>query len=191
MKKYVVKRSNVYAGNLMKNIDAKCVVTDQNGREISEDELKKQGVQLMSFSCGLICRGMLFSIKENTSDDLIYTTPSSYALDGISSSIEVPSEFKIKDWYNLEAILKYLGYGEELTQHELNQVYKKLICSKRWLDKNMELFGWKKSKVGYTSGGEAILPMELYHRLSSISSSGNGNPYKEEPGFEFIKRKRS
>lgn len=191
MKKYVVKRSNVYAGSLMKSIDAKCVITDQNGREVSEEELRKEGVPVVSFSCGVICRGMMFSIKDNVSEDLIYTTPSSYAIDTLTTSIVTPSGFKIEDWCSMEPILKYLGYGEELTQRELNQVYKKLICRRNWLEKHIELFGWKKTKLGYTSGGKQVLPMNLYNKLSSISCGRNGEPYKEEPGFALIKRKRT
>lgn len=191
MKKYVVKRNNIYAGSLMKDIKAKCTITDVNGRELSERELKKDGIEFVSFSSGIICRGMLFSIDNNVSNDLIYTTPSNYSIEGLSSSIETPSEFKIKDWCSMEEVLKYLGYGEELTQKELNQIFKKLICRRNWLDKHIELFGWKKTGLGYTSGGKQVLPMELYHKLNSISCTKDGNPYEKEPGFSLIKRKKN
>lgn len=191
MKKYVVERKNIYAGCLMKDLEAKCTVTDLNGRKLSAEELKKDGIEFVSFSSGIVCRGMLFSIDNNVSNDLIYTTPSNYSIDGLPTSAETPSKFYIKDWCSMEEILKYLGYGEELTQRELNQVFRRLICKRKWLENNMELFGWKKSKIGYTSGGKAVLSMELYRKLSSISCTQDGSPYKEEPGFSMIKRKKN
>lgn len=190
MEKYLVKRSNIYAGNLIKSIDAKCIVTDENGIELGEEELKRMGAPVVSCSCGLVCRGMLFSIKDNVSEDLIYTTLSSYAIDSLTTSIVTPSGFKIEDWCSMEPVLRYLGYGEELNQRELNQVYRKLICRKNWLEKHIELFGWKKTKIGYISGGEERLPMNLYSTLSAVSSIKNSQPYKEEPGFELIRRRK-
>ena len=54
----------------------------------------------------------------------------------------------------------------------------------------MELFGWKKMSVGYGSGGVQTIPMTIYDNLSSISCCKNGKPYREEPGYSLIKKRR-
>lgn len=73
---------------------------------------------------------------------------------------------------------------------DANEIFRRLITHRYWLEHNMELFGWKKSSVGYSSGGKEILPVSIYHELSSINCTKNGKPYKEEPEYSLIRRKK-
>ena len=44
--------------------------------------------------------------------------------------------------------------------------------------------------VGYGSGGIQIIPMSIYDNLSSISCTKDGKPYRDEPGYSLIKKRR-
>ena len=58
------------------------------------------------------------------------------------------------------------------------------------LENHMELFGWKKSKIGYCSGGIVTLPYEIYSKLNNISCFKQGKPHLEEIGFSLIKKRK-
>lgn len=191
MSKYVAKRKDVCAGNLLKKIGMSYKIYDEFNNEISEEKLAEQGITGFSVSGGLICRGMLFNVNENgLTNDLIYNTPTNYPIKGIKSNIDISNEFIIENYVELEELLKYLKYGVDLTQNDLNKIYKKLITHRWWLEHNKELFGWKKSNYGYSSGGIQTIPMSIYDNLNNISSTRNGKPYKEEPGYSFIKKRK-
>lgn len=195
MKKYVATRKDICAGQLLKTESISIKVYDENNNEISEEQFDELGI---SVSGGLICRGMLFNVNENgLSNDLIYTTPTNYPIEGIEPKIDVESEFVIQHYVELEELLKYLKYGVDLTQNDLNQIYRKLITHKWWLEHHMELFGWKKlcdektgASMGYGSGGIQTIPMNIYDNLSSISCTKNGKPHREEPGYSLIKKRK-
>lgn len=191
MPKYVAKRSEVCGGQLLQSIGVSYKIIDESGKELDEQDLENRGITKFSVSCGKIHRGMLFNVNDNgLSNDLIYTTPTNYPIESIQPKIEiVESPFIIKNFVELEELLKFLNYGVDLTQHDLNQIYRKLIKSRRWLEKHRELFGWVKNGIGYSSGGIEILPKTIYDNLSEISIMEKGKPSKEEPCFEFIKRK--
>jgi len=191
MAKYVVTRRDICAGRLIKPIGMSYKMYDINKVEISKEKLAEQGITNISVFGGLICRGMLFNVNESgLANDLIYTTPTNYPIEGIQSKTNVKSEFIIQDYVELEELLKYLKYGVDLTQKDLNQIYRKLITSGWWLNNHMDLFGWQKNKYGYNSGGNQIIPMSIYDNLSNICLIGNGKPHKEEPEYKLIKKKR-
>lgn len=190
MKKYVATRKDICAGQLIKNIGISYKIFDASNNEVNEEDLAKQGIKNFSISAGIICRGMLFNVNEKgLANDLIYTTPTNYPIEGVQPKENVESEFIINNYVELEELLKYLKYGEDLTQNDLNQIYKKLITHKWWLEHHMELFGWKKMSIGYGSGGIQTVPKSIYDNLSSISCCKNGKPYKEEPGYSLIKKR--
>lgn len=195
MSKYVATRKDVCAGQLLKTISMTFKVYDGNKNEISEDKFEELGIPEISVFGDLICRGMLFNVNENgLANDLIYTTPTNYPIEGIEPKIDVESEFIIENYVELEELLKYLKYGVDLTQKDLNQIYRKIITHKWWLERHMELFGWKKMRdektglsMGYGSDGIQTIPMNIYNNLSWITK--NGKPHQEEPSYSLIKRK--
>lgn len=192
MSKYVAARKDVCAGELLKTGGMSFKIFDSNNNEVSQEQLAEQGISFSAFG-GLVCRGMLFNVNEDgLANDLIYTTPTNYPIKDREPKINVESEFVIDNYVELEELLKYLKYGVDLTQNDLNQIYRKLITHKWWLEHHMELFGWKEmgNGMGYCSGGIETIPMEIYNNLSSISCSKNGKPHREEPGYSLIKKRR-
>lgn len=119
---------------------------------------------------------------------MIYTTPTNYPIEGIEPKIEVKNDFIITRYVELEELLKYLNYGIDLTQNDLNRIYRTLIAHDWWLRHNMELFDWTKGEIGYGSGGIETIPMSIYDNLSSISCTKNGKPYRNELGYSLIKK---
>lgn len=194
MKKYVVKRKDVCAGSLLKTIEVSVKAYDILDNEISIKQLSEQEITNISVFGGIICRGMLFNVNENgLANDLIYTTPTNYFIEGIQPRIDVKSEFVIQDYVELDELLKYLNYGSDLTQKDLKRIYNMLVTDDFWLGRHMELFGWEKDRIGghsYCTGMTETVPMRIYHGLSSISCSKNGKPHKEEPGYSLIKKRR-
>ena len=197
-KKYVATRREVCGEQLLKTQKISFKIYDQYNRGISEEELEKQGVKGIKVSGGLVCRGMLFNIDDNgLANDLIYTTPVKYPVEGVRPNINVESEFVINHYVELEELLKYLKYGVDLTQKDLDQIHRKLISHKWWLEHHKELFGWEKlrdertgSPMGYGSGGIQTVPKNIYESLSWISCSEQGKPHREEPGYSLIKKRQ-
>ena len=192
MSKYVAKRKNVCAGELLKTGGMSFKIFDSNNNEVSQEQLAEQGISFSTFG-GLVCRGMLFNVNEDgLANDLIYTTPTNYPIKDREPKINVESEFIIDHYVELEELLKYLKYGVDLTQNDLNQIYRKFITHKWWIEHHRELFGWEKmgNGMGYCSGGTETIPMEIYDNLSSISCTKNGKPHREEPGYSLIKKRK-
>lgn len=190
MSKYVVKRKDVCAGQLIKKMDIEFKIFDAENNEISREELEKRGILNFSASAGIICRGMLFRVDENgLANDLVYTTPTPYRIDGIEPQQETDKNLIINSYVELEELLKYLKYGEDLTQKDLNTIHKKLITHNRWLRNHMELFGWQRTAFGEKDGNDAMLATSIYYNLSDIGTFRNGKPHPEEPGYRYIKKR--
>lgn len=192
MEKYVALRKEVCAGSLLQTQRISYVVNDENGSKLSRYDLHRNGINNIEVFGGLVCRGMLFKVNENgLSDDLIYTTPTNYLIRGINPNINIETDFIINNYVELNDLLKYLKYGEYLTQNDLNNIYRKLIINNNWLNNHHELFGWKKvSYNSYSSGGVETIPMSIYDNLSTISCSKNGKPYLKEPEHSLIKKRK-
>ena len=126
----------------------------------------------------VICRSMIFKLtKESLAEDLIYTTPTKYPLYNIEYDKNIDKSFYIDTILNMNDILKYLDFSEELSQNELNIVYKKFISHNWWIEHNAYLF-------------KNELDMNTYNLLHKIGENKLGNPNIEEPEFAFIKRKQ-
>ncbi len=193
MKKYVVTRKEICAGKLMGICDVSMTVLNQDNNELTGDDLVKHSIPELSVSVGIIYRSMLFRVNENhLATDLIYTTPTKYTIKGLTPDLtDQKSHFIIDNYVELDELLKYLNYGDELTQRDLYKIYRKLIVSNKWLNHNMELFGWKKCGNGFYVGGEKeIISKRIYDCLSSISCYKNGCPHPAEPGYELIKKRQ-
>lgn len=190
MSKYVVKRKDVCAGQLIKKMDIEFKIFDAENNEISREELEKRGILNFSASAGIICRGMLFRVDENgLANDLVYTTPTPYRIDRIEPQQETDKNLIINDYVELEELLKYLKYGEDLTQKDLNTIHKKLITHDRWLRNHMELFGWQRTAFGEKDGNDTTLSTSIYYNLRRIETVRNGKPHPEEPGYSHIKKR--
>lgn len=191
MSKYVALRKDVCGGQLLKTGNMAIKMYDGNNNELSQQKMIEQGISNIQCFSGLVCRSMLFDVNEQgLANDLIYTTPTNYVIQGIQSKSNIESQFVINHYVELEELLKYLKYGVDLTQGDLNQIYKKLIVNRWWLNNHMELFGWIKDSCGHHSGGKVTMPMKVYRNLSWISCSKNSNPHPEEPGFSLLKKRK-
>ena len=170
MKKYVAKRDNVYAGTLIKKIVPRVSIIDEEGQEFTEDQFAELGITNFQIQGGLICRGMLFKInKNNLAEDLVYENPTDYNIEGIEPKLDLFDEFVITEYAKLEELLKYLKYGEDLTQEDMNQIYRRFLVHGWWLKRHLELFGYKKIPNGYASEGEEVLPQDIADTLTSIN----------------------
>lgn len=193
MKRYVIKRTEVCAGRLMMSCNPTLTAMTSDNREIQEKDFERYGIPKISVSCGIICRSMLFNVDENNlANDLIYTTPTKYDINGIESNLNNrQSRYYIDNYIELDELLKYLKYGVDLTQHDLDKIYYKLIIHDYWLSHHMKLFGWKKcGHRSYVHGDKPIINKRIYDHLSSISCSLNGTPHPEEPGYQLIKKRK-
>lgn len=85
-------------------------------------------------------------------NDLIYTTPTNYYIDGVSNGTNF-SDFVIDNYVRLYELLRYLGCGEDLTLGYLNQIYRKFIASNKWIESNAELFEVQGSTYSYANQG--------------------------------------
>ena len=92
---------------------------------------------------------------------------------------------------NLEPLLEYFGYPENLTIHDLNEIYQKFIIRDRWLITHQDLFTWKEAGLdGAAFGTYQELPDEIYYHLSIISKDHKEIIDCSEPGFGLIKRRK-
>ena len=190
MKKYVTARKDVWAGILVKPLN----VVNNKDSSNSEDNLDDDGVnpKVLDFkdSGRMVCRGMLFNIsKAGVASDLMYTTPLDYYVEGIKPQIEISKEFIIEEYANLNELLEYLKYGKQLTQDDLRKIYRKLLVHRWWLDRHIELFGFRDLGNGvYTRGGTETLPTNSFKVLNDINDMEMVKPHEEEPFYKLIKK---
>ena len=170
MGKYVCKRDGVCAGGLLIRWDNVCN-DDKSSLELLSDKFLA-----FKYKSG---RAMLFNINDDgTANDLIYKTSINYPILDLSDNID--KQFIINKYVCIDKLLKYLGYGVDLSQGDLNQIYKLLIVRNKWLKHNKQLFGYEDA--------EEYLSKKIYDNLEYVSLM-SGRPHKEEPGYKLIKRK--
>lgn len=191
MKKYVAKRDNVYAGTLIKTFIPEVSIIDEFGQEYKQDEFEKLGITNFQIKGGLILRGMLFSINNNDmAEDLVYDSPNDYNIEGIEPKLNLFDDFIVTEYAKLEELLKYLKYGEDLTQEDLNQIYRRFLVHGWWLKRHLELFGLQKVENGYVSNGAETLPQEIAESLTTINLNGLVKPHSEEPFHKLIYKRK-
>lgn len=187
MAKYVASRKDVCAGQLLRVEHPNIRIIGLEGLDLVPIDLEATGIRV-SVTSALVCRGMLFNVNDfGLANDLVYTTPVNYPIKGISPDTEDP--YVIESYVELDEVLKYLKYGEDLTQHDLNKIHRTLLSNNKWLRRNRELFGFRKVDGGYSLDGEEILPLEIYEKLDWISSIRRSKPFVDEPGYSYIKKK--
>lgn len=185
MKKYVVSRKDVCAGQLLRVEHPNIQMFGLESDSLVPINVENSGIKI-SITSALVCRGMLFSVDElGFANDLVYTTPVNYPISGISE--DKNNNFTIEHYVELDEILKYLRYGEDLTQRDLNKIQKTLLCSNKWLRRNRELFGYDSSQNCFSDNG--ILDFDTYKELDWISSIGYCKPSVVERGYPYIKKK--
>ncbi|MBQ6323673.1 MAG: hypothetical protein IJI22_02445 [Bacilli bacterium] len=125
---------------------------------------------------------VLFKIDEfDFADDLLSDPPKKYQIKEKTSNEDYIGVF-VENPFKLEKLLKYLGYGKELTRCDLIDIFENLILDDEWLLNNKELFGWTKHNLGYVDGSCQALPYDLFLDLEDLSRT----PQKEQ-GIEYVK----
>lgn len=156
---YVIRREDVYAGSIF--IQDEAVYNSLFGKD------DKLGVYLANFTAKP-CRCLLLD-KDNK--DLVFDCPVNYDLEGDNEGI-----FFIANKINLNTILKVLKFKEELTQKDIDKIYKKLIVNNWWFKMN-------KKKL------KKILTSDEFMDIEVISAIKKGRPDSREPEFMKIKKR--
>ena len=163
MTKYVCKRKDVCCGQLIKKIFLDS--TD-------------------SFSDHIVCRSILYQKdKYGLGDDLVYTVPISYPIVGTEYSNNDNFNFLINNYVELDEILKYLKFNEDLTQKDLNKIYRQLITKKDWIKRNQHLFGYDIKRQE-----EQLFKEEIYDKLIAINQTLSDERGKQEHWVDLVKK---
>ncbi len=182
MSKYVIKRNEVMAGRLLMVLPI----------EPADYIIKK----IPSFSVykgltSLDYRGMLYSVDENNlANDLVYTTPTNYSIDGLGEVVlSKPVNFVLTNNIQLDELLKYLGFREDLTRNDINKIFNMLIKHKNWLMTHLDLFGVFDCLFGsyIVKDNNAMFSPKMFYELNKIEKAGY-EPQYGEPGIQLIKK---
>jgi len=160
-KNYKVKRDNIYVGAVVKS--------NKIFRVTSNNNLFNEKIgQLVSLGAYWNYRSMLFIPNEKKlANDLLFNSPCypiiNFTDDEFCLSLEEDSII-IKKACNLSQLLKYFGYGEELTYEDILKIRKTFFTGK-FAKENCRLFGWEEKRpeelVYYNDGVVVTDPREL------------------------------
>ncbi len=121
-RKYKVLRDNVYAGQIVQNLDY----------QINSDE-KNKGIISLRFHH--VCRNIIFTIdSENRADDLLFNSPR-YPISNVTSAISDEEKVRkmnrlmVESAVNLAPILEYLGYKSKLGYEDILKIRKQLFTN--------------------------------------------------------------
>ena len=136
-----------------------------------------------------VVRGILFSKNnDGTATDLIYATDYNYSIKNLD--YDNNSFYYIDEYIRLDELLRYLGYNNDLTQSDLNRIYKKFVLQSRWLRNNRETFGLLKMSGGcYGEGGLEMVSIDIYEVLNLIEYSLKNRNALFKPQQKLIKRR--
>lgn len=175
MPKYIVKRKDVCAGSLVKSLQLTYKIGDK---------------ELLEKSNYKFYRGMLFDVNDDgLTNDLIYNTLIHYPVIENFSSTSSISDFVVCNYVNLEDVLKYMKYNIDLTQSDLNGIYRRLIINNWWLTHHKKIFGLETQSNVICRNDIGIISSDIYDKLNIISRFGNGKPHIEE-GYSLIKKRK-
>lgn len=213
MGEYVCYRSNVYAGMLIKKIDyskipSKAFPTEMlssvkgeghipkssKGVLLSNEEYEGIKKECRNLTEDTFLRDFLFvhTFSERFGNDLAYTN-SSYGTSARSPRGKVDPNFIIDNSVRLDELLRFLGYKENLTQGDVNKIYRTLFCSQRILHGIMRKYGVKYDENDeLTAKKSYMLPcsLEVIRCLDVISSRKHHKPSSAEPNYKIMKKKR-
>lgn len=192
-KQYTVKRDNIYVGR---------VISTSSIYELADNKIEPGGYRDL--------RTMLF-VKDpyGFASDLLYNSPNYPILSmtdnekvlGHHNSLNdlaIDNQFYIYDTCSLSELLKYFGYGEELTYEDIKEIRKRFFNGKFAKD-NCELFGWKETMaedLTFYDGDKKITDPEIIkkyqkeyrfeQKLGRRSFTSNGSAKLNREYFDKI-----
>lgn len=186
---FVTTRDNIYAGKLIAPINPDIEPTvkyyDQYDNELSGNELTVKGKVNRVTSGGDIYRKILFSLNEyDLASDLLYTSPS-YYIRAIEPKVLTPKDIMIGEYYNLEELLKYFSFNDNLTNEDIKKIYQLFLKNDHFLYENAKIFGLtlskrKGTKEYYSTGKEHPFSPILLEKLSKLTTYNISPPYEEK-----------
>ena len=136
-------------------------------------------------------RAVLFQINDDgLAEDLVYNSPN-YQIKGIESKTDVESELYISQFMELEEILNHFKYDLDLTQEDINRIFKRFIDSS-WIYYYMhakDWFGHKNIIRQILSMEQKITPLDEQIEQLKLIACWQGKPHPKEPNYESIKRR--
>ncbi len=134
----------------------------------------------------IIVRLILFKIGENNlANDLIYNTFNDYYIDGISTEL-TDYNLKIIKPTNLNTLLEHFHFKENLTQKDINKVYRRLLVQKRWNNICNSLFN---QIASFDKRPVKELTLDEYWNLQSINTIDVTKPNEKEPYYSLIRKR--
>ena len=195
---FVTTRDNIYAGKLIAPINSDIEPTvkyyDQYDNELSGNELTVKGKVNRVTSGGDIYRKILFALNEyDLASDLLFTSPS-YYIRGIQAKVLTPKDIMIGEYYNLEELLKYFKFDNNLTVEDIKKIYRLFLKNDYFLYENAKIFGLNLSKGKgrkeyYPTGKNHPFSPILLEKLSKLTTYNISPPYEEKQ--KIMKRQNS
>lgn len=172
---YRVKRNDVCVGEVIKTSD----IYRYTGESELYD-LKQNNLYVHSW---ISCRSMLFVIDaERRATDLLYQSPTYPILNVTDDDVCLSlgdGAIVIQDAHNLEMLLAYFGYGENLSYKDILRIRRKFFTGHFAMD-NCELFGWDETKpkdLEFYSEGQKISDpkklLELRNQFEAERQAGH------------------
>ena len=145
-----------------------------------------------------ILRSILFTPDvDDKAIDLIYDTPLTYDVKKTSNDNnlyeELSQDLAVTNSISLNAILKKLGYGDYLTQKDLDQIYRRLIVSDKWMFRYKSRIDFLNARMLISDEYALRLHKQadsIIHDLAKINLINNGKPTVEEPGHSLTFKRR-
>lgn len=165
-RKYKIKRNSIYVGAVVK--------TDR----IYRNDEKDPQAGLLDTGAWEHLRTILFTLDNNMfANDLLYQTKAYPVLNITSDDICLrldDDSILIKEVCNLDGLLEYFGYAEELNYKDIVSI-RKIFFDGKFAKNYCELFGYKRFKnnntVIYQYNEEGILSDEYWMALNDLGNS--------------------
>ena len=190
-KKYIIDKSNIYVGKLVKPIDISVENYERIYDKLSEEEKQRIRQRNKTICAKDTIRPIIFRMdNDRLAHDLIFNINDSYPVLGIKPYNKHTSEFIIEEAINISTLLTYLDYNQSLTKHEIKRIYKLLILSSEWLKENVDLFGYREIFPDtYLPGGNEQINHEIFDILRELEIIIKKKPSKEEIAKTRARRK--
>lgn len=190
-KKYIIDKSNIYVGKLIKPIDISVETYEKIYDRLSEAEKIRIKKTKNNICAKDTIRPIIFRMDNDClAHDLVFDIKKSYPVQGIKPLNRHQSEYIIEEAINISTLLTYLDYKEYLTKHEIKRIYQLLILSSEWLKENVELFGYREIFPDtYLTGGNEQINHEIFDILRELEIIVSKKPSKEEIAKTRVRRK--
>lgn len=190
-KKYIIDKSNIYVGKLIKPIDISVETYEKIYDRLSEAEKIRIKKTKNNICAKDTIRPIIFRMdNDRLAHDLVFDIKKSYPVQGIKHLNRHQSEYIIEEAINISTLLTYLDYKEYLTKHEIKRIYQLLILSSEWLKENADLFGYREIFPDtYLTGGNEQINHEIFDILRELEIIVSKKPSKEEIAKTRTRRK--